>query len=721
MGIALITNNILSDSGTAVSGLVPTSRTISTTSPLTGGGDLSADRTIAIPAATSTISGYLTNVDWVTFNSKQNALVNPVTGTGTTNYLPKFTGANTLGNSIFTEDGGNTLRIIAASAAVRLDGSNDYLLQTVDADGRFRIYDQTAAIERLTLTSLGNLGIGTTSPATTVLLDLKEPDAATDLIIGLTAGTGARSQIRSIAQALGSTSELSFHTVNASSTGERMRITSGGNVLIGTTTDSGYKLNVAGEISLDSYLRHNGDTDTFFGFSNNDEIKFRTAGTDRLTIASTGAATFTAQGAAGYGTINLESEDPFIRLYDNGASSATDKKKWDIRVIGVTGAESFDIRTVNDANTVFSTKLSIAHSGAATFSSSVLANSFNIAANGTIASNAFWGTLHTKGAGSFADWALINSGGNGVMYNPTGTLNMTFAGNVGIGTTSPQQLLHISASNASMQVQSTTAGQNANVRFVTTARTWAIGPNQYLGNSSFEIVDSTAGAARVVVVPNGNVLIGSSTDIGYRLYVSGSTYVSNVLSIGSYFEGNCNFSAYTADGLFSANARPSTITTPNGGQRIRLGYFDYGGGQYYGRIGFAATTNWSLGSIGSAGNDFSIGTGASGQMLLLSSAGSATFSGSVTATSFFESSDATIKTLITDNYQAKGIESVVAKLYTKNGKEELGYYAQDVQGILPSAVSKGENGLLSLSYREVHTAKIARLEKELEELKARLN
>jgi hypothetical protein len=97
-----------------------------------------------------------------------------------------------------------------------------------------------------------------------------------------------------------------------------------------------------------------------------------------------------------------------------------------------------------------------------------------------------------------------------------------------------------------------------------------------------------------------------------------------------------------------------------------------------------------------------------------------TFYNSVTATSFFESSDKAIKTLIEDNYQAKGIESVKAKLYVKNGKEELGYYAQDLQDILPSAVSKGTDGLLSLSYREVHTAKIARLEKEVEELKSQL-
>ena len=60
-----------------------------------------------------------------------------------------------------------------------------------------------------------------------------------------------------------------------------------GNVGIGTTAP-GYKLTVAGEIALDSYLRHNGDSNTFFGFSGNDEIKFRTAGSDRIFINSSG-------------------------------------------------------------------------------------------------------------------------------------------------------------------------------------------------------------------------------------------------------------------------------------------------------------------------------------------------------------------------------------------------------------------------------------------------
>lgn len=53
---------------------VPPTRTISTTSPLTGGGDLSINRVLSIPAATTIIDGYLTSVDWTTFNNKVTSL-----------------------------------------------------------------------------------------------------------------------------------------------------------------------------------------------------------------------------------------------------------------------------------------------------------------------------------------------------------------------------------------------------------------------------------------------------------------------------------------------------------------------------------------------------------------------------------------------------------------------------------------------------------------------
>ena len=66
------------------------------------------------------------------------------------------------------------------------------------------------------------------------------------------------------------------------------------------------------------------------------------------------------------------------------------------------------------------------------------------------------------------------------------------------------------------------------------------------------------------------------------------------------------------------------------------------------------------------------------------------------------------------------IETIRPKLYKKNGKIELGYYAQDVESIFSHAISVNDDGFLNLSYREVHTAKIAYLEDSIEEIKAKI-
>lgn len=49
---------------------VETSRSISTTAPLAGGGDLSANRTLSITQATTSTDGYLSSTDWNTFNNR---------------------------------------------------------------------------------------------------------------------------------------------------------------------------------------------------------------------------------------------------------------------------------------------------------------------------------------------------------------------------------------------------------------------------------------------------------------------------------------------------------------------------------------------------------------------------------------------------------------------------------------------------------------------------
>ena len=228
------------------------------------GGTISASGTLLVDTSSASILSRQRAA-----NTYQTILSNPVTGTGTTDYLPKFTGASTIGNSIFAQESTSTLRVIAANAALKLTGSNEYILQSVDANGRFRIYDQTAALERLTLLSGGSVGIGTSTPDyklevigtgrfSDTLSTIKSgnallrvhastnttPVADIELMrgTGTTWGTDAYGDYR-FRDSLG---KLLVQYAESGVPSSRLTIEATGNVGIGTTTDEGYKLDVNG-------------------------------------------------------------------------------------------------------------------------------------------------------------------------------------------------------------------------------------------------------------------------------------------------------------------------------------------------------------------------------------------------------------------------------------------------------------------------------------------
>ena len=65
--------------------LITSGRAINTTEPVRGGGNLSADRTITIATASATSAGAVTSADWITFNAKQSTITWPlITGSGGT-------------------------------------------------------------------------------------------------------------------------------------------------------------------------------------------------------------------------------------------------------------------------------------------------------------------------------------------------------------------------------------------------------------------------------------------------------------------------------------------------------------------------------------------------------------------------------------------------------------------------------------------------------------
>jgi hypothetical protein len=117
------------------------------------------------------------------------------------------------------------------------------------------------------------------------------------------------------------------------------------------------------------------------------------------------------------------------------------------------------------------------------------------------------------------------------------------SGNVGIGTTAPGQLLHVTkATQALIEVQSTNSGaSDTGFTLVTPDRTWNFGQNiGGIGAGKFNFYDVTAGASRVVIDTNGNVGIGTTAPIT-QLHIPGKVPTAAVGSVGT---GSSPFSVY---------------------------------------------------------------------------------------------------------------------------------------------------------------------------------
>ena len=168
-------NGYTSNTGTVTS--------IATTAPLTGG-TITTSGTLGITQATTSTSGFLSSTDWNTFNGKQNAITNPTTGTGTTNYVTKWTGASTLGNSTIFDNGTNVgIGTTSPESGWKFDVAGIATMGSAAGNGRLYISTEgttngSTYIQARNLTVAtplhffssvnyfeANVGIGTTSPA----------------------------------------------------------------------------------------------------------------------------------------------------------------------------------------------------------------------------------------------------------------------------------------------------------------------------------------------------------------------------------------------------------------------------------------------------------------------------------------------------------------------------------------------------------------------------
>ena len=536
---------------------------------------------LSLALASGSTTGALSSTDWTTFNNKQSALTNPVTGTGTTNYLPKFTGASTIGNSQVFDDGvvgisnttpssyynsqlvvGNdsasfgsiTMATTAtglnsiffsrsSSGAGRYRGSISY----VQSDDSINFRNNGDAL-RMTISASGNLGLGVTPSAWSAYTAIQVTTGGAFYAyqypyeqIGVVNNgyfngsgwiyTNTGSKASRYHQYDG---QHLFYTApsgtagNAISFTQAMTLNASGNLSIGNTNDT-YKLDVSGT------------------------GRFSDAVTIRSSSVSSGGSAINAYGFDGAADLyTTRQENPYnaaLYLHNNpisGQGYGTGilfRAKSDTINSRVQGNIYTTWTTATDASRtskmVFSTtnsgttsdKLTIEGTGAATFSSSVTAGSSVTATGGFYIPNGTYyyakrstggADINVLGFASGSDTLTIKGGtsgaSNSINFEDTGGIIASFYnGRLGIGTTSPIYKFEVSDGT----------------------RTGVFNPNSALDGffigtyQAKPLIFGTGDTERMRITSDGNLLLGLTSDFGYLLSVNGTSYIQGAALFGS--------------------------------------------------------------------------------------------------------------------------------------------------------------------------------------------
>ena len=318
----------------------------------------------------------------------------------------------------------------------------------------------------------------------------------------------------------------------------------------------------------------------------------------------------------------------------------------------------------------------------------------------------------------------------GIVTNDTTRLTVTSNGRLGIGTTFTIGGYLDSASQTGVIQQAT------NIAKASTARDVNIGfyGSNDASNPLGLVIKMRTGAstaARQMVFqgteiglsPNHILMQPDGANIGIGGYFnqSISNYPTTLLYVSN------NNSSYTSPEnnnlpcIYVSNKNSSSSTAHS---ILALRTLGASGGDPFISMDIEGIIGWSMGCDNSDGDKFKIANAwsalDSSTRFSMETGGNATFTGTLTANSFFESSDLRLKTLVDKEINYNAIASIEARYYKKGDIEELGYFAQDFEDILSSAISKNDKGYLNLSYNQVHTAKIAALEAKVKELESQL-
>jgi len=569
---------------------------------------------------------------------------------------------------------------------------------------------RTAASTKMTILSAGNVGIGTTSPS--AKLDIYHTTADTSINVNTgTGGTypkktgisfGATSTslageqdfkggagIQAInTAASGNPTDLLFWTNSAGTPAERMRINAAGNTSIAGT------LAVSG--SGDSYFTGN----LGIGVTNpSARLTVQTA-PDAQAINIIGRSDglgylqfFAANGTTVNGSINGGSSG----LGFTGSASFSD-------TLAVSGSgDSYFTGDLGIGTTSPGAKLEVKNTGAdsgiiAKFVRSI--NAVDEYAYITVgnASPAYFGNLQKSDDVAYISRAADPSGGNGLFVQASG--------NVGIGTTSPSQKLHVTGNarvTGAYYDSLNSPGSNGQVLSSTGNGT----TTDWITPASGGTIGGTATNNQVAVGSGSNTIDGSSS------FTWTQALGDEVLTVGN--------------GAGSVNQKSIVINKDTNGRGNLL--FE-SGGTSAGHLRLNGSTNiLELHNV----TNISIDTDGTSDIILapggqvginntsptadLHVTGTGIFSSTVTASNFILSSDERLKENIKD-LDPKRIDTNWKSFNIKDSDEgyRVGVIAQELEVNHPEFVETNDEGYKSVKYIDLLISKIAELEDRIKKL-----